>query len=70
MTELDNELTSQKPDVKAYLKKKIKNEMKRNSCGVEPSAPYTGAKNDDAERSGGVSKSDILEENSQMSFCS
>jgi hypothetical protein len=68
VTELDNELTSQKPDVKAYLKKKKK--MKRNSCGVEPSAPYTGAKNDGAERSGGVSKGDILEENSQMSFCS
>jgi Reverse transcriptase (RNA-dependent DNA polymerase) len=52
VAELDNELTSQKPDVQAYLENA---EFMR----VEPSAPYTGAQNGGAERSGGVLKNEI-----------
>jgi hypothetical protein len=53
-------------------KKKKKKKMKRNSCGVEPSAPSTGSQDDDAERSGGVSKAKPAQlqskENFQLSF--
>jgi hypothetical protein len=51
IAEVDNELTSQKPEVEAYLNSQF---MK-----VEPSAPYTGAQLGGAERSGGVVKEKI-----------
>jgi Reverse transcriptase (RNA-dependent DNA polymerase) len=49
--EVDNELTTQKPEVEAYFDSQF---MK-----VEPSAPYTGAQLGGAERSGGVVKERI-----------
>jgi hypothetical protein len=49
--EVDNELTTQKPEVEAYFDSQF---MK-----VEPSTPYTGAQLGGAERSGGVVKERI-----------
>jgi hypothetical protein len=43
---VDNELTTQKPDVKNYLEN-------IEFMKVEPSAPYTQGQNGGAERSGG-----------------
>jgi hypothetical protein len=53
VAETDNELITQKPQVKAYL------ENTAEFMKLEPSAPYTGAQNGGAERSGGVLKSKI-----------
>ena len=46
--EVDNELTTQKPKVKAFLEKEC--------VKLEPSAPYTGAQLGGAERPGGAIK--------------
>ena len=48
VVEVDNELTTQKPKVKAFLEKEF--------IKLEPSAPYTGAQLGGAERPGGVIK--------------
>jgi hypothetical protein len=45
VAEVDNELTTQKPDVKNYLEN-------TEFMKVEPSAPYTQGQNGGAERSG------------------
>jgi hypothetical protein len=52
VVEIDNELNTQKPEVKAYLENK-------QFMKVEPSAPYTGSQLGGAERSGGVVKEKI-----------
>ena len=49
--EVDNELTTQKPKVKAFLEKEC--------VKLEPSAPYTGAQLGGAERPGGAIKDKI-----------
>ena len=51
IVEVDNELTTQKPEVNAYFD--------RQHVKVEPSAPYTRAQLGGAERSGGVVKERI-----------
>jgi hypothetical protein len=52
VVEVDNELTTQKPDVRNYLEN-------TEFMKVEPSAPYTQGQNGGAERSGGVLKDEI-----------
>jgi len=51
IVEVDNELTTQKPEVKAFFYSQY--------LTVEPSAPYTAAQLGGAERSGGVVKERI-----------